>query len=227
MTKNMELWDKTFQRIIREKKPQHRWTLELKSDLEVDRVKQGWRQYKHQGLARFQCSLCGRSWVSAQVLILFHMCLRKPYGRVKMRVFAQRCQKCSTALFEEPEFSREGVESVLGGLVVQILLKCYQERVQQGGDLGAPREDPFRAGLLTGPHDAENCEACLLGRFCPSRSDAEVSTPHRTLTRSLSHSTQDQLPACRKRKLLLLVSLCLIMIIFVVLMVTLSVTGLL
>ncbi|XP_068963225.1 receptor-transporting protein 3-like [Petaurus breviceps papuanus] len=222
MNKNLDLWEQTFQQIIREKKPQHRWTLEMDSNLEVKSLPPGWRQYQHKGLARFQCSLCGRSWVSAQVVILFQMGLQKSYGHVKMRVFAQRCQKCSTALFEEPEFSQEGIERVLGCLVVRILLRCYGESVH----LGATREDPLREGLLSGPHDAENCEACLLGIFCSSQSDNKVSNAYPALTRNIDNSTQDQQPAFKKRKLLLLFSFCVVMI-FVVLMVSLHITGLL
>ncbi|XP_078003496.1 receptor-transporting protein 3 [Phascolarctos cinereus] len=224
MTKNMNLWEQIFQQIIREKKPQHRWTLEVDSGLEVKSLQRGWRQNKHKGLARsFQCSLCGHSWVSAQVLILFQMCLQKPYGQVKMRVFAQHCQKCSTTLFEEPEFSQKGIQGVLGCLVAQILLKCYGESVP----LGAAREDPFRSAIVSGPHDTENCEACLLGIFCQSQSDSKVSNPQPALPGTINNSTQDQQPAFKKRKLLLLFSFCIVMIVFVVLMVSLPVTGLL
>ncbi|XP_027731597.1 receptor-transporting protein 3-like [Vombatus ursinus] len=181
MTKNRDLWEQTFQQVIREKKPQHRQTLEVDSDLEVKSVQWGWRQYKHKSLARSVGShgqgplgplwvlpvgaLSGTEWVSA-LLVWKQLgldpgadslpCLQEPYGQVEMRVFAQRCQKCSTALFEEPEFSQEGIERVLGCLVVWILLRCYRESVP----LGATREDPFRAALPSGPRDTENCEAC-------------------------------------------------------------------
>ncbi|XP_051846985.1 receptor-transporting protein 3-like [Antechinus flavipes] len=144
MIKDMDLWEQTFQRIIREKKPHHRWKLKVDNNLEVKSLRPGWKQYTQKGLARFRCSLCGRSWVSAQVLILFWMCLKEPYGRVKMRVFGQRCQKCSRALFEEPEFSPEGVEKVLGCLVVRILLKCYRESARAA----VPSEDPLREILV-------------------------------------------------------------------------------
>ncbi|XP_074163699.1 receptor-transporting protein 3-like [Sminthopsis crassicaudata] len=219
MIKDMDLWEQTFQQIITEKKPHHRWKLKVDYNLEVKSLPPGWRQYTKKGFARFRCSLCGRSWVSAQVLILFWMCLKKPYGKVKMRVFGQRCQKCSVALFEEPEFSPEGIEKVLDCLVVHILLKCYQESAHPA----VPREDPLREVHVTGPHDAGNCEACLLGIFCPSQSDAKVSEPQ---TIYIHSSTQYQQPDSKKRKLLLLLSLC-VVIIFVVLMVMLGVTGIL
>ncbi|XP_012402128.1 receptor-transporting protein 4 [Sarcophilus harrisii] len=219
MIKDMDLWEQTFQRIIREKKPHHRWKLKVDDNLEVKSLRPGWKQYTQKGLARFRCSLCGRSWVSAQVLILFWMCLKEPYGRVKMRVFAQRCQRCSTALFEEPEFSPEGIEKILGCLVVRILLKCYRE----SAGAPVPREDPLREILVAGPHDAGNCEACLVGISCPSQSDGKVS---KALPRRPHNSAQYQQPASKRGKLLLLLSLC-IVIVFVVLMVTLGVTGLL
>ncbi|XP_036611735.1 maestro heat-like repeat-containing protein family member 2A [Trichosurus vulpecula] len=86
---------------------------------------------------------------------LRQMRLQKSYSRVKMRVSAQRCRKCSMVLFEELRFSQEGTERVLGGGSGGAdSAECYGESVS----LGAAQEEPFREALLDGPHDAENCE---------------------------------------------------------------------
>ena len=65
-------------------------------------------------LHRFQCSLCSRNWASAQVQVLFHMHWSEgeSRGQVKMRVFAQRCQKCSQPSFEVPEFTEENISRI-------------------------------------------------------------------------------------------------------------------
>lgn len=57
-----------------------------------------------------------------------HWSERERRGRVKMRVFAQRCRKCFQALFEAPEFIEENISRILNNLVLQILKKCYRER---------------------------------------------------------------------------------------------------
>ncbi|XP_056664117.1 receptor-transporting protein 4 [Monodelphis domestica] len=239
MIKNMDIWEQTFQQLIRKKKPHHRWILEVDRNLELNRSGHGWRQYRHLGFARFQCSLCGRSWISAQVMILFWMRLQEPYGEVKMRLFAQRCQKCETALFEEPRFSEEGIQAVLGSLVMRILLRCYRENVPQERDLGATCEDPLREAFSNGSHDRENCEACLLGVFCPRQSNSRDSKPQPVassawwcscpaLTRASNDSTQVQQSPFKKRRLILIISLGVAIIIpLIVVMVVLGVTGVL
>lgn len=112
-------------------------------------------------LHRFQCSSCSRNWASAQVQVLFHMHWSEgeSRGRVKMRVFAQRCQKCSQPSFEVPKFTEGNISRILNNLVLQILKKCYRE----GFTLV---EIPMIKEIsLEGPHDSDNCEACLQG-FC-------------------------------------------------------------
>ncbi|XP_044523594.1 receptor-transporting protein 3-like [Gracilinanus agilis] len=238
MIKNMDIWEQTFQQLIRKEKPQHRWILEVDRNLKINRSGHGWRQYRHHGFARFRCSLCGRRWISAQAVILFRMRLQEPYGEVKMRLFAQRCQRCQMALFEEPEFSEEGVQRVLRSLVRRILLRCYRENVPQEWDLEATREDPLREAFLNGPHDRENCEACLLGVFCPrqasstdSKSQPAASSvwcyPCPALTRASNDSTSVPQAPLKKRKLILLVSLSAVIIPLIVLMVVLWATGVL
>ena len=109
----------------------------------------------------FQCSSCSRNWASAQVQVLFHMHWSEgeSRGQVKMRVFAQRCQKCSQPSFEVPKFTEENISRILNNLVLQILKKCYRE----GFTLV---EIPVIKEIsLEGPHDSDNCEACLQG-FC-------------------------------------------------------------
>lgn len=113
-------------------------------------------------LHRFQCSSCSRNWASAQVLVLFHMhwSEEKSRGQVKMRVFTQRCKKCPQPLFEDPEFTQENISRILKNLVFRIMKKCY------GGRFQLTEEVPMIQDIsLEGPHNSDNCEACLEG-FC-------------------------------------------------------------
>ncbi|XP_058423482.1 receptor-transporting protein 3 [Diceros bicornis minor] len=159
MGQNVEVWKQMFQELIQEVKPWHKWTLTPDGSLLPGILKPGWTQYQQWNFARFQCSLCSRSWASSQVQILFHMHWSEGgcRGRVKMRVFAQRCQKCSQPPFEVPEFTNENISRILSNLVFQILKKCYREEFK------LTEEIPETS--CEGPHDSGNCEACLLG-FC-------------------------------------------------------------
>ncbi|EFB19175.1 hypothetical protein PANDA_000617, partial [Ailuropoda melanoleuca] len=159
---DVELWKQVFQELIQEVKPWHKWTLTVDKDLLPNSLKPGWSQYKHRAFARFQCSLCSRSWSSAQVQVLFHMhkSARNPRGKVKMRVFAQRCRKCSESPFEVPKFTEENISRILNNLVFRILKKCYREGFKSMEEIPTIKEIS-----LEGPHDSNNCEACLQG-FC-------------------------------------------------------------
>ncbi|KAL1787444.1 receptor-transporting protein 4 [Sigmodon hispidus] len=148
-----------FQELIQEEKPRARWTLQLDKNILPDVMAQGWKQYQQTGLGRFQCSICNRWWISAQVKILCHI-YREPgksQGRVLMRIFAQRCQKYSMSQFENPEFFIESIQRILEKLVKYILQKYY------GHGFKNLNEKPPETVLLNGPHDRTNCEACSLG----------------------------------------------------------------
>ncbi|XP_004399354.1 PREDICTED: receptor-transporting protein 3 [Odobenus rosmarus divergens] len=170
MNQDMELWKQMFQELIQEVKPWHIWTLTVDKDLLPNSLKPGWSQYQQWAFARFQCSLCSRSWASAQVQVLFHMHKsgEKPKGRVKMRVFAQRCQRCNQSPFEVPEFTEENISRILNNLVFRILKKCYREGFKSMEEIPTIKEIS-----LKGTHDSNNCEACLQG-FCAQSGSGEA-----------------------------------------------------
>ncbi|XP_047387880.1 receptor-transporting protein 3 [Sciurus carolinensis] len=159
---DIEAWRQVFQMLIQEVKPWHKWTLTPDKGLLPNVLQPGWMQYQLWTFARFWCSSCSRSWASAHVQVLFHMHWSegKSRGQVKMRVFAQRCKKCSQPPFEVPEFTQENITRVLNNLVIQILKKCYREGFKLVKEIPA-----IKKICLQGPHDSKNCEACLLG-FC-------------------------------------------------------------
>ncbi|XP_057621383.1 receptor-transporting protein 4 [Chionomys nivalis] len=151
-------WEQMFQELIQEEKPRAKWTLQLDKNILPDDLTMGWRQYQQAGVGWFQCSICNRHWTSAQVKILCHMYYepRKLQGRVLMRIFAQRCQKCSMAKFENPEFSAESIQRILEKLVSYIVQKYYGHGLKKITSTSNERV------LLDGPHDRANCEACTL-----------------------------------------------------------------
>ncbi|XP_037376208.1 receptor-transporting protein 3 [Talpa occidentalis] len=170
MGQDMEEWKQEFQTLIQEVKPGHRWTLTPDKYLLPDNLKPGWIQYQQHTFARFQCSLCLRSWASAHVQVLFHMHRSEgdSRGEVKMRVFAQRCQKCSQPPFEAPQFMKENISRILNNLVLRILKKCYKEGFK------LVEIPTIKEVSLEGPHDSHNCEACLQG-FCAESRSGPVS----------------------------------------------------
>uniref|UniRef100_A0A8C5Y0X3 Receptor transporter protein 3 n=1 Tax=Microcebus murinus TaxID=30608 RepID=A0A8C5Y0X3_MICMU len=172
MALDAEVWKQVFQELIQEVKPWHRWTLTPDKGLLPDVLKPGWMQYQQWVFARFQCSSCSRSWASAQVQVLFHMhwSEEKSRGQVKMRVFAQRCKKCSQPPFEVPEFTLENISRILNNLVLRILKKCYRERFKSMEEIPMIKEVS-----LEGPHDRDNCEACLQG--CCAEPTQAMSLP--------------------------------------------------
>ncbi|XP_008149850.2 receptor-transporting protein 4 [Eptesicus fuscus] len=155
-------WEQKFQELMQEVKPRHRWTLKLDETLQPDCVAQGGKQYQQKAFGRFRCSSCRRNWASAQVQVLCHMYLepRESQGHVFMRLFAQRCQKCSGAQFEKPEFSIESAMRILNNLVYRIWERCYGNGIRKFSEIPVIPELP-----LEGSHDMSNCEACNLG-FC-------------------------------------------------------------
>ncbi|XP_055457515.1 receptor-transporting protein 3, partial [Psammomys obesus] len=173
MMKDIELWQQVFQELIQEVKPWHKWTLTLDKDLLPDVLKPGWTQYQQKTFARFHCPSCSRSWASGQVMMVFHMRWRekKGKGQVKMRVFAQRCNQCPEPPFAAPEFTWDNISRILNNLLFRILKKCYKEGFKQMGEI------PLLGDTnLEGPHDSNNCEACLQG-FCVQNGLGPASKP--------------------------------------------------
>ncbi|XP_007949971.1 receptor-transporting protein 3 [Orycteropus afer afer] len=173
MGENIEVWRQVFQELMQEVKPWHTWTLTLDKDLLPNIQEPGWTQYQQWTFARFQCSSCSRSWASAQVQVLFHMnwSKRKSRGQVKMRVFAQRCKKCCQPPFETPEFTQENISRILYNLVLRILKKCYREEFKSIETIPT-----IKNISLEGPHDSDNCEACLQG-FCAQGATNKFTCP--------------------------------------------------
>ncbi|XP_005383497.1 PREDICTED: receptor-transporting protein 3 [Chinchilla lanigera] len=162
MDQEAEEWEQVFQELIQEVKPWHKWTLVTDKDLLPNVLQQGWSQFQQRTFARFRCSSCFRSWASAHVQVLFHMHWsgKRCRGQVKMRVFAQRCNRCTQPHFEAPEIMLENIRRTLTNLVFRILKKCYKEGFETMEELPAIKDTS-----LEGPHDSLNCEACLQG-FC-------------------------------------------------------------
>lgn len=158
---------------MQQEKPRARWTLKVDGSLEPNCLPEGWKQYELKGFGRFQCSSCHRNWASAQVHILCHMHLEphKSQGQVIMRLFAQRCKRCSWSRFENPEFSSESAMRILKNVVLRILKKFYENGFRKYSELPIIREVP-----LDGSHDTKNCEGCSLG-FCVLRLQNNTTDP--------------------------------------------------
>uniref|UniRef100_A0A8C9A9G2 Receptor transporter protein 4 n=1 Tax=Prolemur simus TaxID=1328070 RepID=A0A8C9A9G2_PROSS len=166
-------WEQTFQELIQEVKPRAKWTLKLNGDLELDCVAPGWKQYQQRAFGWFQCSLCCRSWASARVQILCHTYWERQMdqGQVVMRLFSQRCQKCTWSRYETPEFSPESTTRILNNLVQHILKRYYGD-----GTRKFPNTSVIPEVALEGSHDSDNCEACALG-FCVQGLQSHVTKP--------------------------------------------------
>ncbi|KAK7824572.1 hypothetical protein U0070_021493 [Myodes glareolus] len=151
-------WEQMFQELIQEEKPRAKWTLQLDKNILPDDLTMGWRQYQQEGDGWFQCSICSRHWSSAQVKILCHMYCeaRQLQGQVLMRIFGQRCQKCSQSKFENPKFSAESIQRILEKLVSYIVQKYYGHGLKKISSTSNERVYSDR------PHDRANCEACTL-----------------------------------------------------------------
>lgn len=165
MTLDMEEWKRMFQTMMQEKKPHVSWSLVFDDKLRPDCLTPGWKQYKQSAFGRYLCSSCRRSWASAKVQVLCHMYLEnwKSHGHVHMRIFNQKCKKCSHSQFEKPTFSRESAMRILENLVQRIL-----ERYYGGNNRRKVPEKPVVPEVpLEGSHDTANCEACALGCCVP------------------------------------------------------------
>ncbi|XP_011355768.1 receptor-transporting protein 3 [Pteropus vampyrus] len=188
MDQEMEVWQQEFQELIQAEKPWDQWTLKLDRRLTPNLLQPYWKQHQQSVFARFQCSRCSRSWASAQVQVLFHMHWNKrtSMGQVKMRVFAQRCRKCSQPSFEIPEFTEENISRILNNLVSKILKECYGERFKSMEEIPTIKDCP-----LKGAHDSDNCEACLRG-FC-ARRGLDLATQSRTSPSFFSTSSSEEI----------------------------------
>ncbi|CAO2633397.1 Receptor-transporting protein 3 [Lemmus lemmus] len=188
MEEDTEVWQQVFQELIQEVKPWHEWTLTPDKDLLPDVLKPGWTQYQQKTFARFLCSSCSRSWASGCVLVVFHIrwYKKKGKGQVKMRVFAQRCNKCPEPPFAAPEYTWDNISRILNNLVFRILKKCYGEGFKEMAEI------PLLGDTgLEGPHDSNNCEACLQGFCVQSSSGLASKPPARPLSPTSSKSTRE------------------------------------
>ncbi|XP_059133532.1 receptor-transporting protein 4 [Peromyscus eremicus] len=182
-------WEKMFQELIQEEKPRAKWTFQLDKNILPNVMAVGWRQYQQTGLGRFQCSICNRWWISAQVKILCHM-YREPgksQGRVLMRIFGQRCQKCSKSQFENPEFFTESIGRIMENLINYILQKYYGHGFKKKPSTS--NEKPLEKVLLNRPHDTANCEACTLGYHGGCSFAYEANLPKYPSSTPKSHSS--------------------------------------
>ncbi|XP_012890227.1 PREDICTED: receptor-transporting protein 4 [Dipodomys ordii] len=125
--KNGYKWEQKFQEQMRQEIPWVKWTLKLDKNITPDFPRPGWMQYQQRVFGRFLCALCNRSWTSAQIITLCHFYLDpwKSQGQVLMRIFAQKCNNCSSWRSENPEFSTKSVTRILKNLVQYILHVYY------------------------------------------------------------------------------------------------------
>ncbi|XP_070765255.1 receptor-transporting protein 2-like [Enoplosus armatus] len=132
------------------------WLLMFDENLVPDSPDLGWKQYIRNTCARFNCTKCGRGWPSNRVMVVFHMCLTRGVGIVKVRRFRQNCKMCDEAPMETASISSENIGILLENLVEKIRIKCYHENLGTGNR-------HFVSLDVKSPHEPEHCEACKLG----------------------------------------------------------------
>ncbi|RMC02075.1 hypothetical protein DUI87_21237 [Hirundo rustica rustica] len=188
----MGTWQGIFAVKIAEMNVRDPWTLLEDDALQVHACRPGWKEFvQHRALGRFQCSQCFHKWSSAKVHILFHMCHCQDWGTVQMRIFRQKCRRCTNPRLEDPDFSQETVETVLHNLVIKILQYFYKKSVQPSDLLEVVVDTP-----VSGPHDRAHCEACQLG-VCNRSQEAPEPDAWKPLTdgdKAGMHSSELQLP---------------------------------
>ncbi|XP_073482534.1 receptor-transporting protein 3-like [Aquarana catesbeiana] len=145
----------------------------------------GWLQYVQCCYARFYCSICGRSWGSSKVHILFHMKLKKRTGQARMHVFKQKCKICTAAMYEEPTFLVENIEIAICNLVNKITQTFYKLPIDN-----LPRSF-VTDGRHDGPHDYSNCEGCALG-ICQCDTDRQYSDKHHILPKRTNQGSKQK-----------------------------------
>ncbi|XP_070817476.1 receptor-transporting protein 3 [Chaetodon trifascialis] len=149
-------WTRIFNIKANNLPPEDFWSLEFDDKLVPNSPNQGWKQYIRNTSARFKCTMCGRSWPSNRVMVVFHMRLVYGKGLIKVRRFRQNCKNCTSAPMEEPSISSENIDILLENLVDKIRIKCYHE------DLGRGNR-PFVNLDVKSPHEPGHCEACRYG----------------------------------------------------------------
>uniref|UniRef100_A0A8C4DX33 3CxxC-type domain-containing protein n=1 Tax=Dicentrarchus labrax TaxID=13489 RepID=A0A8C4DX33_DICLA len=104
----------------------------------------GWEQYIRNTGARFKCIMCGRSWSSNRVMVVFHMRLLNGQGIVKVRRFRQNCKN------EQFEINKRSavrqLDIIMTNVFYKIRIKCYHE------DLGR-RNKTFIRHDVSSPHE--------------------------------------------------------------------------
>ncbi|XP_054458657.1 receptor-transporting protein 3-like [Anoplopoma fimbria] len=149
-------WTRLFEITAKNLKQGDSWRLEFDENLVPDCPNPGWEQYIRNTGARFKCTLCGRTWPSNRVMVVFHMHLSNSQGVVKVRPFRQNCKRCSDAPMEKPSIASENIDIILENLMEKIRIKCYHE------NLGKTSK-PFVSLEVKSPHEPAHCEACRLG----------------------------------------------------------------
>ena len=91
-----------------------------------------------------------------------------------MRIFSQRCRRCSRSRFEKPEFSSDSTMRILNNLVRRIRERYYGDGIKKYSEIPVILEVP-----LEGSHDTTNCEACVLG-FCVQSSQNCMTKPSKS-----------------------------------------------
>ncbi|XP_077343708.1 receptor-transporting protein 3-like [Lithobates pipiens] len=162
---DMDTWREIFETDLESRGVSDVWNFSVDKN---HQQRMGWLQYVQCCFARFWCSICGRSWGSSKVHILFHMSLKKRTGEVRMYAFKQKCKMCTAAIYEEPTFLEENIEIAISNLVNKITQKFYKFPIDN-----LPRSF-ITDGQLDGPHDYNNCEACALG-ICNYYKDSQYS----------------------------------------------------
>ncbi|OCT80656.1 receptor-transporting protein 3 [Xenopus laevis] len=153
-------WKSLFKDELERISAPHEWDFILDNTLQKQLA---WLVYIPCTFGRFHCSSCNRLWHSARVHLLFLMMLDKVRrcGTVKMRIFKQKCRRCTSADMEEPEISQENIRIVIGNLVNRIQSKIYLKN-----NWNQDRKPLVIDNFIEGPHNKEHCEACQ-ANVCP------------------------------------------------------------
>ncbi|XP_048025239.1 receptor-transporting protein 2-like [Megalobrama amblycephala] len=135
------------------------WHITINESIEPHKQACDWHQYISGSFARFECSLCRRTWMSKRVQVVFHFHLdtARKQGNIKLRRFKQMCRRCNEAQMEDPNFPVENIDVLIGRLVEKIRVRCYKE------NLGEKNRPSVFNGRVNGPHESAHCEACRLG----------------------------------------------------------------
>ncbi|XP_045906549.1 receptor-transporting protein 3-like [Micropterus dolomieu] len=152
----LQEWTSIFKIKAKKLKQEDFWCLGFDENLVPDCPNMGWKQYIRNTCARFKCTKCGRGWPSNRVMVVFHMCLTRGIGFVKVRCFRQNCKMCDKAPMETPSISSENIDILLENLVEKIRMKCYHENLGR-------RNRPNISLDVKSPHEPAHCEACIQG----------------------------------------------------------------